>query len=147
MEEMSIPQILAVLRLSRWDPTTLVRLFPVLARQIRAATGAERHDLRSAVLLTSANHFSMTLADNILFFYCGVILLELRFFEEALSMFQRVQELLGRTAPINYNLGLCFVGLGRSAEAITLMVDACELDPAFEPARLARRNLEGEQRR
>lgn len=143
MEEMSVPQILALLRFSRWDPTTLVRLFPVLARQIRTVS-AERHDLRNAVMLTWANHFPTTPDENILAFYCGVILLELRFYEEAFSMLKRSQDLVGRSAATSYNLGLCSLGLGRSSEALALIVEACQLDPAFEPAQLLRRKLEDE---
>ena len=143
MEEMSVPQILALLRLSRWDPTTLVRLFPVLARQIRSAV-AERNDLRNAVLLTWANHFPISPSDNVLAFYCGVILLELRFLEEGLSLFKQSQDLLGRSATTSYNLGLCSLGLGRTSEALAFMIEACDLDPAFEPARLMRGKLEDE---
>jgi SAM-dependent MidA family methyltransferase len=144
MEEMSAPQILALLRLSRWDPTTLVRLFPVLARQIRSAA-AERNDLRNAVLLTWANHFPIRPSDNVLAFYCGVILLELRFFEEGLALFKQSQDLLGRSASTSYNLGLCSSGLGRTSEAVAFMIEACDLDPAFEPARVMRRKLEDER--
>jgi hypothetical protein len=144
MEEMSVPQILALLRLSRWDPTTLIRLFPVLARQIRNVS-AERNDLRNAVLRTWANHFPVSPSDNILAFHCGVLLLEFRFFEEAISMFTHSQRLLGPSASNSYNLGLCFLGLGRSSEALTLMVEASDLDPAFESARLMRRKLEDER--
>jgi tetratricopeptide (TPR) repeat protein len=143
MEEMSVPQILALLRLSRWDPTTLVRLFPVLARQIRSAV-AERNDLRNAVLLTWANHFPISPSDNVLAFYCGVILLELRFFEEGLSLFKQSQDVLGRSATTSYNLGLCSWGLGRTSEALAFMIEACDLDPAFEPARLMRGKLADE---
>jgi hypothetical protein len=143
MEDMSVPQILALLRLSRSDPTTLVRLFPVLARQIRSAV-AERNDLRNAVLLTWANHFPVSPNDNVLAFYCGVILLELRFFDEGLSLFKQSQDLLGPSATTSYNLGLCSLGLGRTSEALAFMVEACDLDPAFEPARLMRGKLEDE---
>jgi hypothetical protein len=144
MEEMSVPQVLALLRLSRWDPTTLMRVFPVLARQIPGVV-RERNDLRNAVLLTWANHFPISPSDNMLAFYCGVILLELRFFEEATSMFRHSQDLLGPSATTSYNLGLCSLGFGRSAEALSFMIEACQLDPAFEPARRMRSKLEGEQ--
>ncbi len=144
MEEMSAPQILALLKLSRSDPTTLVRLFPVLARQVRSAV-AERNDLRNAVLLTWANHFPISPSDNVLAFYCGVILLELRFFEEGLSLFKQSQDLLGRSATTSYNLGLCSLGLGRTSEAFQFMIEASDLDPAFEPARLMLRKLEDQQ--
>jgi tetratricopeptide (TPR) repeat protein len=141
LEEMSVPQILALLRLSRWDPTTFLRVFPVLARQIRGAF-LERNDLRAAIERTWANHFPITPSDNSLAFYCGVTLLELQFFEEAASMLKQSQDMLGRSAATSYNLGLCSLGLGRSAEALTLMIEACDLDPSFEAARQLRKKLE-----
>lgn len=146
MQEMSVPQILAVLRLSRWDPVALMRLFPVLARQLRAVSG-ERNDLRNAVLSTWANHYPVHPSENVIAFDCGVILLELRFFADALSMFKASQKIFGPSAATSYNLGLCSLGLGRSSEALALMVEASELDPAFEPAKLTRQKLEDENKR
>jgi hypothetical protein len=145
MEQMSMPQILALLRLTRWDTTALLRLFPVIARQLRSV-GAERTDLRNAVLSTWANHYPVSTAENVLAFHCGVILLELRFFSEALAMFKTSEQTLGRTAATSYNLGLCAQGMGHSADALEHMVDACNLDPAFEPARNSRLKLEQENK-
>jgi len=141
MEEMTVPQILAALRLTRWDPILLLRVFPVLARQLRTV-GIERHDLRSAVFKTWANHYPVNQSENALAFDCGVILLELRFFEDALSMFKISQQALGPSAATSYNLGLCCLGLGDTSQALGFMVEACELDPTFEPARLSREKLE-----
>jgi Tfp pilus assembly protein PilF len=64
-----------------------------------------------------------------------VVLLELRIFAEALLMFQASERLLGRSATTSYNLVLCALGLGRSNEALAYMVEACNPDPNFEPAR------------
>jgi tetratricopeptide (TPR) repeat protein len=144
LEEVSVVQALALLRLTRWDTTTLLRLFPVIARQLRTVAG-ERHDLRQAVLNTWANHYPVGPAENLLAFNCGVILLELRFFAEALSLFKISEQVLGRTATTSYNLGLCALGLGRSSDALAYMVEACDLDPSFEPARNSRARLEKEQ--
>jgi len=144
MEELTVSQALSVLRLTRWDPITFLRLFPVLARQVRN-TGAEREDLREAIALTWENQFPVTSTDHVLAFYCGVLLLELRFFREAYAMFKRSQIALGPSAATSYNLGLCSIGLDRSAEALDFMVDACQLDGTFEPAQLARRKLEEPQ--
>lgn len=143
MEEMTVPQILAALRLTHWDPILLLRVFPVLARQLRAVV-LERYDLRDAVLKTWANHFPVSRNENALAFQCGVILLELRFFEDAFAMFKNSQQALGASAPTSYNLGLCALGLGRASEALAFMVEACRLDPAFEPARFSRERLERE---
>jgi tetratricopeptide (TPR) repeat protein len=141
MEEMSVSQILAVLRLSQWDPIALMRLFPVLAPQLRTVA-AEREDLRNAVMRTWANHYPVSPGENILAFQCGVILLELRFFEDALLLFKTSQRILAASAATSYNLGLCALGLGNSADALMYMREACELDPGFEPARLSRLKLE-----
>ena len=143
MEEMSIPQILAALRLTRWDPVAFMRLFPVFARQLRNVT-VERHDLRNAALRTWDNHYPIKAADNALAFQCGVVLLELRFFEEAMAMFRKSEQIVAPSAATSYNLGLCAIGLGRASEALALMVQACEQDPSFEPARLSRTRLEAD---
>src|SRR5579859_8180738 len=144
LEEVSVVQALALLRLTRWDSTALLRLFPVIARQLRSVVG-ERYDLRQAVLNTWANHYPVSPAENLLAFNCGVILLELRFFAEALPLFKASEQVLGRTATTSYNLGLCALGLGRSIEALAYMIEACDLDPNFEAARNSRARLEKEQ--
>lgn len=143
MEEITMPQILAVLRLTHWDPLALERLFPVLARQLRTVV-AERNDLRNAILRTWANHYPLNPSENILAFHCGAILLELRFFAEAQEMFKISQQQFAPSAATSYNLGLCCQGLGQSSEALAYMVEACNLDPNFEPAKLAHLKLENE---
>jgi len=146
LHEVSTAQALAILRLTRWDPTALMRLFPVMAPQLRSVV-AERMDLREAVFRVMANRFPVSRRDNELAFYCGVILLELRFFTEAMQVFEISEQTLGRSAATSYNLGLCAAGLGRAEEALALMVKACDQDPAFAPAQSARARLESERKR
>ncbi|HEY6968150.1 MAG TPA: SAM-dependent methyltransferase [Candidatus Angelobacter sp.] len=141
MEEMTVPQILAALRLTRWDPIAFLRFFPILARQLRTVT-IERNDLRAAMMRVWANHFPVQASENALAFDCGVILLEMHFFDEALSMFKISQQILGPSAPTSYNLGLCAAGLARTSEALQYVTEACNMDAQFEPARTMRRKLE-----
>lgn len=143
MEEMNVAHILAMLRLTQWDPTALLRIFPVVARQLRTA-GAARNDLHEAVMRVWENRFPVTAADNSLAFACGVILLELCFYADALPMFQESEALLGRSASTSYNLGLCAAGLGRAGEARRYMEEALAQDAAFEAARSALKKLEAE---
>lgn len=143
--EVSLAQALALLRLTRWDPAALVQLFPAMARQVRNA-GAERNDLREAVLKTWENHYPVAHDENVVAFYCGVILLELRFFAEAYDMLRRSQQLFGPSAATSYNLGLCCLGLNQSGQALEFMREACGLDSNFEPARQSRSRLEAQLR-
>jgi tetratricopeptide (TPR) repeat protein len=140
-----LPQALALLRLTRWDTVALTRLFPVIAKHARNAT-AERIDLLDAVLRTWENHYPLIKDENVLAFYCGVILLELRSFQDAYSMFRKSQQLFAPSAATSYNLGLCCLGLGQSREALELMREACNLDPSFEPAQQSRFKLEDQVR-
>ena len=143
LESVSVGQALSLLRLTRWDPTAFLRLFPVIAPKLRNIA-AERHDLRNAVLSVWENRYPVEPGDNALAFSCGVVLLELRFHAEAAAMFKASEQLLGRTAATSYNLGLCVLGLEHRAEALAHMTEACRLDPAFEPARATRARLENE---
>jgi tetratricopeptide (TPR) repeat protein len=143
LESVSVAQALSLLRLTRWDTTAFLRLFPVIAPKLRNI-GAERNDLRVAVLNVWENRYPIDLADNALAFSCGVVLLELRFYAEAAAMFQASEQLLGRTAATSYNLGLCALGLEDRARAMAHMTEACRLDPAFEPAQTSRARLESE---
>lgn len=140
MEEMNVAQILAMLRLSRWDPTALLRVFTVLARQIGSAA-AERNDVREAVMRVWKNRFPVTAADNALAFACGVILLQLGYQAEALPMFRESELMLGRSAATSYNLGLCVAGLGRVAEARKYMEESLQQDAGFAAARTALQKL------
>src|SRR5438270_5338955 len=97
MGEMSVLHLLAAFPLTRWDPMALMRFFPVLARQLRSVS-FERQDLRNAVMRTWANHYPLKPDENVLAFQCGVILLELRFYEEALAMFGVSEQTFGRSA-------------------------------------------------
>lgn len=143
MEEMSVKQILAALRLTRWDPIAFMRFFPVLVRQLRSVS-TERQDLRNAVAHIWENHYPLNAAENQLAFQCAVVLLELHYFGDAMEMFRKSEQNAGRSAPTSYNLGLCAIGMGRNSEALQFMSEACELDPNFEPARLSRARLEVE---
>lgn len=145
LHEVSAAQALAILRLTRWDPTALIQLFPVVAPQLRSVV-AERMDLRDAVINVMANRFPVSRGDSELAFYCGVVLLELRFFAEAMQMFTISEQTLGPSAATSYNLGLCAAGMGRSEEALAFMVKACDQDTKFAPAQSARARLEGERK-
>jgi Tfp pilus assembly protein PilF len=57
-------------------------------------------------------------------------------------MFKTSEQNFGRSAATSYNLGMCALGLDRSAEALNYMIDACNLDPTFEAARVSRLKLE-----
>src|SRR5262249_21727202 len=130
LDSVSVPQALSLLRLTRWDATAFLRLFPAIAPKLRNIA-VERNDLRAAVRSVWENRYPFDPGDNALAFSCGVVLLELRFHAEAAAMFKASEQLLGRNAPTSYNLGLCALGMENHAEALAHITEACRLDPAF----------------
>jgi hypothetical protein len=145
LDTVSVSQALSLLRLTCWDTTAFLRLFPAIAPKVRNFA-AERNDLRDAVLNVWENRYPVEPGDNMLAFDCGVVLLELRFYIEAAAMFEASEQMLGRTAATSYNLGLCALGVEDRVSALAHMKQACQLDPVFEPARASRERLENEMK-
>jgi hypothetical protein len=143
LHEVSVVQAVALLRLTHWDTTAFLRLFPALASQARKVVG-ERHDLKRAIEKVWANHYPITPDENALAFNCGVLLLELNFFAEALEMFKASEQVFGRSAATSYYLGLCCMGVGNPLEALAYMQEACQKDPSFGPAQAALEKLKSE---
>ena len=134
LDKMSPPEILATLRLTRWDPIAFWRLFPALARQIGGAA-ALRNDLREAVRRCWQNHFPVTAEENQVPFACGVVLLGLGFAAEAVPLFQASNQSFGPSAATSYNLALCYQALNDLAAALANVREARRLDPEYQPAR------------
>ena len=97
LDQVPASQILAILRLTRWDPFAFVRLFPALARQL-STVAMERQDFRAAIQRVWANHFPLSTAENELAFDCGVVLLGLGFPGDALPLFETSEQTFGPSA-------------------------------------------------
>jgi len=145
LDGIALAQALSLLRLTHWDATAFLRIFPAIAQRLRNVVG-ERNDLHDAVLRVWENRYPVEPADNLLAFDCGAVLLELHFYSEAAGMFRASEQLLGRTAATSYNLGLCALGLDDRAAALQHMREACGLDPTFGAARASRERLENEMK-
>jgi tetratricopeptide (TPR) repeat protein len=63
--------------------------------------------------------------------------MEFRLYDEALAFFEISLRELGPSAATSYNMGRCHEGAGRPAQALERMKEACDIDPAFERAKLA----------
>ena len=140
----SAAELLAVLRLTRWDPVALMELFQIFNGQL-PTTVAQRHDLQDAVRKVWNNNYPVTEAEKSLAFNCGAILLQLGFCDEARAMFERSQEILGPSAATSYNLYLCALAAGSSGEALRFAREATRLDPGFQPAGNAVHELEAHE--
>jgi tetratricopeptide (TPR) repeat protein len=130
-EELGLPEALAWMRLSGWDPDILQYCFPRLVEQAADADEADTAELRRAVHSTWARDHPLP-GEPDLPFRLGALLYEIDEAEEALEYFEVSLERHGRDAHTLYNLALCHHLLGETEEAHAFLEEALAANPALE---------------
>ena len=124
-------QLLAYLRLSRWDAALFMDLYPALQEKLTEAT----EPLKSAILETAQrvweNYYPIGETEDVPF-QLGMLLYTIDHFAEALTFFQHSYALQGADPSTCYNLSLCYHQLGQLDEALKSIDETLDLDPAFE---------------
>jgi len=104
--ELSVAELVAVLRLSGWDASTLLGLAPALRAEAAEADPAAQDDLRHALRETYARHFFVPGEDD-LPFALGLLAFELEDLEDAIRYFEASLEQHGPDEATLRNLELC----------------------------------------
>jgi len=129
----SAMELLALYRLSSYDPTFFIKLSPRLKQVIKAITHKERRRLAQAMEQVWKSYFSIGEAYD-LAFELGSIHYDLGYYQEALKYFDHSEELHGKKSDTYYNQVLCHYQLRQDrlfykvlAEAKTEFPDATSL--------------------
>ena len=110
-EHLSVAEIVALLRLSGWDATTLHAVLGPLRDQAAEADPATQEDLRQALFETYDRHFAVP-GDPDLPFAIGLLLYELQDYEDAIEFFEASLEQHGHDPATERNIELCEAMLG-----------------------------------
>jgi hypothetical protein len=105
-EELSVAELIAVLRLSRWDAFTLLGIADSLRGSVGDADPAVQEDLRQALYETYDRHFSVP-GEGDLPFTIAALLYEMEDYEDALEFFQASLEQHGPHEATRRNIELC----------------------------------------
>jgi hypothetical protein len=127
-------QCMALLRLSRWHPQTLLRSLGALRPQLTALDANGRRELISAVESVWENFFPIQDGNDVAFLL-GTLLLESGSHAEALPYLQHSVSEYGEESERCYHLALCLFHLRRHAEARQWVSRAMELDPYSDEAK------------
>ena len=132
---LSLPQLLAWLRLSGWDANVFLGCLPILVAwsEAESTTAAEREDLRRAALAVAETYFPLREARD-LAFHAGALLCQLDAYADALPCFERSLALYGPNPATLYNLALCCYSLGRLDEAEARVEEALAVEPDLAEA-------------
>ena len=130
------PELIALMRLCGHDPRVVGECVRPLWPYLADAGPALRENVRDAVLSAWPNYFHLGEAHD-LAFSLALLLYEVRAYAQARTLFEESLRLYGEHGATLWNLGLCYVVLGRPDEAIASFQRAHVLAPDLPPAGLA----------
>jgi hypothetical protein len=104
--QLSVAELVALLRLSGWDAFTLLGISDALLDGLPGASAAVREDLRDALFEVYERHFAVP-GEGDLPFTLGLLLYELADYEEALACFEASRDQFGPDSATEYNIALC----------------------------------------
>jgi tetratricopeptide (TPR) repeat protein len=105
-DELSVAELVALLRLSGWDASTLHAVLGPLRDQAADADPATQEDLRTALFEIDERHFAVP-GDADLPFAIGLLLYELEDYEDAIEYFEASLEQHGHDPATEKNIELC----------------------------------------
>ena len=135
----------ALLRLGRGDPLMFQKIKARL-RELSGALDPGQRSLWRRLVLDSWRQHSIESKDSDEAFDCGLVLYDLNFFEDALSLFEASLRHDPGHSVTYFNIGLCQQELRNYSEAVRVLEIALELAPEAEEVErelaLARRRLQ-----
>ncbi|MCU1280651.1 MAG: hypothetical protein JWM53_4197 [bacterium] len=140
VDEMSLEQLLAFVRLSGADMDVLLRCRPALSARAAEATAAQRRELGRVVTAAWAGHYAIDEARDVAF-ELGGLLCDVGEWEAALPLFEASLAQHGPDRATLFNLALCRTRTGQHVEALALVAALLGEDPSFDDAHALRREI------
>lgn len=125
-------QLLALVRLSGFDPRVLRDCLPAFWEKLDNAGEAERQELARLVEGALANYYHLGEPCD-LFFEFATLSYALGDYRGALALYQRSRRHYGDAAATFWNMALCHAALGDAAEAAFCLAEAKRLDAGLAP--------------
>lgn len=132
-DQLAIPHILSLLRISHHDPGLLRDYVPTLARLVEGASPTHQKEVVRTVKRAWENHFHIGEPRD-LGFELGELFYAAGDYGEAAAMFEESLTLHGDSPATRWNLALCHAAMRRPQDAIKEFAAAMDLDPSFLPA-------------
>jgi tetratricopeptide (TPR) repeat protein len=140
-DSMSLENLLAFLRLSRWDYRRFLECLHVLKERLTDAPDARKRDVYEAARRVWDAYLPIGEEED-LAFHIGTLLLEMEFYKEALEFLRHSADLYGVEPGTAYNMAVCYDGLSQTPEALECVTQALELDAEFDAAKALRVRLQ-----
>jgi tetratricopeptide (TPR) repeat protein len=140
---LTLPQILAYLRLSGWDAQIFFGCFPTLMEQAESAADVLKQELYGALQnIWEMYYFIGEQRD--LPFHLSMLLYSMGYYPEALEYLRYSLQLHGADPSTFHNMAMCHYRLRQLDQARSCLEQSLALNPGFEAARAMKIKLEGE---
>jgi len=127
---LNLRELIALFRLSKYDPTFFTKLLPRLKQLIKSISVNERTRVSETMHQVWDMYFSIS--ENFdLAYAIGGIFYELGYYDEALKYFQHSQELHGQKADTYYNVALSYYQLRDDKNFLKTVKKAKQAFPEF----------------
>lgn len=125
----TIDQLLAYLRISGWDSRIFLQCLPHLSAHLHTAPPMTRRELRQAIHQVWDTYYPLGEGAD-LALELGVLLIELRAYEDALPYLHHSARHNGRRPKTCYHIALCHYRMGRLQRALECAEETLALDPS-----------------
>jgi tetratricopeptide (TPR) repeat protein len=142
--ELTLPQLLAALRLSRWDTNLFLGCFPTLLELAETASQTWRKELHQAIEQVWDHYYPLG-EEKDLAFNLGLLLYALDDYPEALKFFNLSLHEESPDPRTLYNIAVCYHALNQPKVALKYLRQTVTLDPSLESAQALRLKLEAER--
>ena len=132
--DMSLPEVLAVIRWSAYDPVVFSAALPALIVLVEGAPEHEFHDVRSVLANVWASHFPVQGGPD-LAFSIATVLYGMGRYLDALEFLHHSLDLVGPDPATYFNIGMAHHHLGQNEPALEMVRRSIELSPDFQQAR------------
>jgi tetratricopeptide (TPR) repeat protein len=136
-ESLTLPQLLAYLRLSNWDPNIMAGIASTLMERLHEAPASLKQDVYQGIHRVWDHYFPIG-EDADLAVVLGTLLQILDHYPEAMRFYQHSRALHGPKPLTLYSLAVCQHRLRQLEAAAQSVEEALALDPNFEAARALR---------
>lgn len=124
-DELTVPQILSIMRMGRWDAVLFEECFPHLLSKVQETTDELRADVRLALRHVWDNYYFIGESSDVPFMI-GAILHNIGAFQEAIILFNYSVQMHGMDPSTLYNMGMSYLYLGDTQQALELIGKAAD---------------------
>lgn len=118
LERFSLSDLLKIIRLGNWDPINFNVFFEAIRQRLLDASPSTKKDLVTVINHVWEHFYPVSSEESGFILNLGVLMYEMKYYEEALLFFERSLTLSGENAIALKNMSACYIALHNKVAAL-----------------------------